>query len=138
MKVEGDNPWPVMPDDIRPVGSPDACCYCKVRLGQQHKPGCVIRERTVVVDVTIRLVRRVPEAFSSHEIEYGMNRARWCATNILGELDRLAAHAEHTASGCLCEFFTGHYVREATAEDEETFGVRAERKPRRQLDTNQD
>ena len=133
MKIESDNPWPVVSDDIRPAGSPDACCYCKVRLGQQHKPGCVIRQRTVVVDVTIRLVRRVPEAFSSDEIEYGMNHARWCANSILYELDSLAEHAD-----CLCDFFTGCYVREATAEDEETFGVWVEQKPGQQSDADQD
>lgn len=131
MRIEGDNPWPVTSDHITAGGSPDACCWCKARLGQQHRSSCVVRERTVVIDATIRLVRRVPENFSQDEIEFGMNQARWCANNILYELNSLAEHAN-----CLCDFFTGLYVREATAEDEETFGVRVEQKPGQHLDTD--
>ena len=127
MRIESDNPWPVTNDHITFGGPPDACCWCKAKLGQQHKPSCAVRQRTVVCAITIRLVRLVTEDWTPDEIEYGMNHARWCATNILDEFDRLAAHAEHTASGCLCEFFTGCYVREATTEDEEKFGVWVER-----------
>lgn len=133
MKVTDDNLWLVADCDIRPAGPTDACFYCKAKIGQPHKPKCVIRERTVVVRAIIHLVRRVPEGWSSDKIEYGMNHTRWCANNILDELDSLAEHA-----GCICAFFEGRYVREATAKDEETFGVEIEQRRKRELDADQD
>lgn len=114
-----ENAWPVTESDTRPIGSPDACCYCKTKLGQQHTPSCPVRSRTVVIDATIRLVCHITEDRTPDEIEFGMNHSRWCAINILRDFDELAEHA----NGCLCDFFTGRYVREATAEDEGKYGV---------------
>ena len=55
---------PVKPDDVRPARQDGTCFYCRAPLGSQHEAGCVIRRKTVVVDITMRLVREVgPEFF---------------------------------------------------------------------------
>lgn len=118
MRIEGEDPWPVTSDHVTAGGPPDACCWCKAKLGQQHTPSCPVRSRTVVIDATIRLVCHVTEDRTPDEIEFGMNHGRWCADNILRDFDSLAAHG-----GCLCDFLTVRYVREATAEDEDKYGV---------------
>lgn len=107
------NDWEVMDEGIRPAGKPTECFYCGAQREAQHNPGCVIRNRTVVVDVTIRMVIDKPEDWTPEEIESHWNDSSWCADNIISELE-----AQSLRMGCLCGTLTTKFVREATAEDE--------------------
>jgi hypothetical protein len=112
--------WTVGQDAIRPAGPPDACCYCGAAYGDEHKAGCVMRQRTVVCEVTIKVVRTVPENWDQEMIEFHMNESSWCFNNIVGELEEAIKRAE---DGCclLCSLATGRYLGEATADDEDAF-----------------
>ena len=109
--------WTVGEYSIRPAGRSDECCYCHSKVGQQHKDGCVIRTRTVNLDVTMHIVMNVPENWDKSQIEWHYNAGTWCASNLLSYLDD-----RDTQIGCLCDITEIKYVGEATKEDEERFG----------------
>ncbi len=108
----------VKPEDVRPARPDGTCFYCRTPLGEEHAKGCVIRDRTIVVDVTFRLVRKVPEDWDEHDINFHMNDSSWCASNILGEIESVDLEDR-----CLCDRFSGTYVGEASVEDEERYGI---------------
>jgi hypothetical protein len=110
--------WEVQDEGIRPAGPPTECFYCHAQREAQHNANCVIRERTVVVDVTVRLVITQPEHWTAKQIEWHMNEGSWCADNILEEME-----AQAVRMGCLCNTTTTKFVREASSEDEETHKV---------------
>lgn len=115
---------PVVQADVRPARPDGTCFYCRAPLGTEHFFGCVIRNRTVVVDVTLRLVRRVPEDWDAGSVEFHLNDSSWCASNIIDELKSV-----DTDSHCLCGQFSAVFVREATAKDEQDLGICGEAKP---------
>jgi len=106
--------WPVEHDGIRPAGKPDECFYCHEKLGGTHKPDCVIRQRTVVVRMTVDYVIDVPEHWTEDNIQFHRNEGSWCSDNALSELEQLSGRA-----GCLCSFMEFSYLREGTEKDEE-------------------
>ena len=107
--------WPVEDEGIRPaVRGPNHCTYCGEPKGSTHKPDCVVRERTVVVRMTVEYVRTVPESWDNETVETVMNETSWCSSNALQELESLDERAD-----CLCEYTQFEFVREATEEDEE-------------------
>ncbi len=108
--------WTVLENDhgIRPAGKDDECFYCHQKVGQEHKPDCVTRCRTVVVEFAFRITRAVPEHWDAKHIEFHMNEGSWCTSNILCELEAL-----DNRLGCLCWEAEGKFLREATEEDEE-------------------
>lgn len=110
--------WIVHEGDARPAGKPDECFYCHQPIGMEHKTGCVIRSRTVVMEVTITLVREVPEHWDTDIIEFTWGQGTWCADNIIETLEKITEDDDH----CLCGQFDSRYVREATAEDEIELG----------------
>lgn len=110
--------WKVKPDDVRPARQDGTCFYCRVPLGGEHNKGCVIRTKTIVQDFTIRLVRRVPEDWDEHMADFHANDSSWCASNIVQDIQSIDTDAR-----CLCDRTTGKFVREATKEDEERYGI---------------
>lgn len=113
------NEWPVVAEDVRPARPDGTCFYCRATLGGQHREGCVIRTRTVVVDVTFRIVRRVPEDWDAHMIEFHMNDSTSCADNLANEIIEMT---DDVRGRCLCGLTTGKFVREASEEDERELG----------------
>lgn len=113
--------WKVRIDDegIRPAGPPDACFYCAQKVGELHTGGCVIRERTVVIRYTVEIVVREPEDWDSGRVEFAHNESSRCQSNLAAELVALNAMPDK----CLCHAGKVEFVREATADDEETYGV---------------
>lgn len=112
------NDWPVVAGDVRPARPDGTCCYCCAPLGNQHRDGCVTRTRTVVVEVTFRYVKTVPEDWDGDMIEFHMNESSSCADSLASEVSALA-----NADGrCLCGQTVGKFIREATPEDEEALG----------------
>jgi hypothetical protein len=111
--------WPVTAESgPAPAGKPDECFYCKVPVGGEHAPDCVIRTRTVVCRVSVVYVREVPEAWDARMIYFQMNESSSCANNLLAEVDTLRKRLDE-ACQCLCSFVEGEYLREADEDDEE-------------------
>jgi hypothetical protein len=110
--------WPVTPESgPAPAGQPDECFYCKVKVGGEHAPDCVVRQRTVVCRVAIDLVRAVPEDWDGEMINFHMNDSSSCSNNLLREVADLLARLEDDAR-CACGFVEGSYLREADEDDE--------------------
>ena len=109
--------WTVGEYSVRPAGNPNECFYCHAKVGEQHKKDCVIRSRTVNLDVTMHIVMDVPEDWNEGQIDFHYNMSSWCASNLLTYLD----HREDSGR-CLCNIIDVKYVGEATEEDEERYG----------------
>ncbi len=114
--------WKVTKFAVRPAGKPDKCFYCNEKLGDEHKSDCVIRERTVVVDISFRMVRAIPEDWDKEQIEFQLNDGRFCMDNILDELNDLSERL-----GCLCGVSEAQLIREATPEDEKEYKISIEK-----------
>ena len=109
--------WTVGEYSVRPAGKTDECYYCGAKVGEQHKPNCVIREKTIVTRLTIDFVDDVPENWDKEVIDFHYNNSSWCASNILNRLE------ERNNFRCLCDVASFEYLRDATEEDEEKWGV---------------
>ena len=110
--------WKVEEYGIRPAGSPDHCFYCGVERGGTHKKDCVIRKRTIVMEMKVEIVLDVPEDWDEDMCNFHKNESSWCASNILSTLERMK-----DKMGCLCEATEFKYIREATEEDEDKHGI---------------
>ncbi len=107
--------WTVGAEGIRPSGDSEKCFYCKSPVGGEHKPGCVIRSRTVVVRTIVEHVIDVPEDWHKDLIEF--TEGSMCSRayiDDLTELNERISKSDH----CPCEMVTREYVREADEEDE--------------------
>lgn len=96
----------------RPAGHPDECFYCQQPIGSQHKPDCVLRERTVVVRLTVEYPIRIPEFWTTEDLEFHRNEGTWCSNNLVDDIEKLR---------CVCGQSEFKYVREATADDDDLF-----------------
>lgn len=100
----------------RPAGKPTECFYCHQPLGEPHKDDCLCFTKIVMVKVEITIPKVVPVYWTKHEIEFHMNDSSWCASNIVNDLERMD-EADEDNRHCLCNDFTGEFLRDATAED---------------------
>jgi hypothetical protein len=110
------NDWPVGDHGIRPNGDPQQCFYCGAAKGAQHRMGCVIRDRTVVVRTIVEHVIAVPEDWERSTIEFTDGSS--CSDNRITALRDLVRRLDN-ADKCTCGMVSIEYVREATSEDEE-------------------
>lgn len=103
--------WPVVAADdggIRPAGPPDACLYCKQRVGELHAPDCVTVKKRVRLRYIIEVDVDIPHAWDQNMIEFHRGGSSWCANNAI---DEIKAHAPDDDSGeCLCERFKCEFV----------------------------
>jgi hypothetical protein len=102
----------------RPARPDGTCFYCSAPIGTEHKLGCVIRQKTVVIEMRITLCIDVPEDWTADNIEFHRNMGSWCTSNAIHEIE----HAEEYRN-CLCDDTRFLFLREATAEDEKRYGV---------------
>jgi len=124
--------FPVTQEAVRPVGEPDKCYLCGVPLEEQHKQGCVFRERTVIIELKCNLLVSVPEDWDAQMVEFHFNESSYCTSNLIGELQLLDKR-----TGCICPFSEVSFISEASREDEinynyptaETNSPKAEGKP---------
>ena len=107
--------WIVKESDVRPARPDGTCFYCGVPLGEEHKIGCVIRSQSVVVDYTFRTILSVPEDWDEERINFYMNNSSSCASNRLFDLIR--HYVKEGRDICICNLFTGEYIREASLKD---------------------
>src|SRR5271157_1489277 len=76
-------------DGIRPAGPPDACFYCRKKVGELHKASCVMIHQEVELEATFegsdfKLVFRCEEPWSwtERDIVFHYNDSSWCADNL--------------------------------------------------------
>lgn len=96
-------------DGIRPAGQPDECFYCQQKVGQPHKPDCVILNRKVKIKYTYEIEVEVPHSWDKHDIEFHRNESSWCAGNSLDELNDYAEKLDKEGS-CLCGCFSAEVI----------------------------
>lgn len=96
----------VLPDDdgIRPAGEPDACFYCRQKVGTPHLSDCVMLTKKVKVKYSYELEVEVPWDWEEDSILYHRNDGTWCADNSLEELQNLSEKLNEQ-EGCLCPVF---------------------------------
>jgi hypothetical protein len=134
--------WKVGKEGIRPNGDPHKCFYCGCSLGRQHALDCVIRQKTVVIDITVRVVVDVPEHWGPDKINFRYNESTSCADNLIPLIDRAVESMKRISederefderpdgkSGCLCEHTRVEYIREATEQDEAAFDLKVAELP---------
>ena len=90
---------------IRPAGKPDECFYCQRKIGEQHKPGCVVVQKKVRVEYTFTLELYIPHHWEPEHFEFDRNENTWCAANAIQELQDAAED-----NGCLCGKFKAKFV----------------------------
>ncbi len=112
------NKWIVKEEDVRPARPDGTCFYCCSALGDQHRQGCVLRTKTVVMDATFRVVFDVPEDWDRALIEFRYNESTWCAGNLVDTLVKM-----HEEGDCMCDRTRVKYVRQATLEDHRRYTV---------------
>lgn len=110
------NDWPVEEHGVRPAGKPDECFYCQAAKGTQHRKGCVIRSRTVVVRTIVEHTIDVPEDWDRSIIEFTDGSS--CSNNHIQKLNELVDRL-NVADRCTCGMLSVEYVRDATEDDEE-------------------
>ena len=116
--------WEVKDDGIRPAGDKNHCFYCGEEKGSQHKNDCVIRCRTIIMEMKINIPMDVPEFWDIEQCEFHKNKGSWCANNILSYLEELIKN-----HGCLCSLTEFTFIREATQEDEEYYNIYVDKLP---------
>lgn len=117
----------VTEDDTRP-SSEGHCFYCNAAVGKEHAANCVCREKTVVIKATFTLIVKKPQAWDSQDTNFHLNESSWCVDNLIKQMckklkiEDKRQEAEGISS-CFCNAFDGEYVRDATKEDEERYGI---------------
>jgi hypothetical protein len=106
-------------DGIRPAGSPDACFYCRKKVGELHKTSCVMIRQEVELEATFegsdfKVVFRSEEPWSwnEHDIVFRYNDSTWCADNLQEKCEEdLKAKMKVPEGQCLCNVTTVRLVR---------------------------
>lgn len=96
---------PLIPSDCpvtkengpRPAGKPDECFYCHSKIGEQHKPECVCRRKTVRIRLSIEFDHDTVESWDREAIDFHLNESSYCLSNLMTEIEEDAR-----AAGCLC------------------------------------
>jgi hypothetical protein len=113
----------------RPAGKLDECFYCHQPIGAPHLGDCVCRERTVVVEVSVEILMKVPAFWGSSDISFSLNEGSRCADNSIGLIEQQAARFSTltitegcgSVGPCFCASTRHSFLREATEEDHERF-----------------
>jgi hypothetical protein len=102
----------VSESDVPPLnhqlGRHTKCGWCASVIGEEHKPECVRRKRSVVVRIEVEMVTTIPEHWDVETLEFIYNGNKFCASNFIDWLKEREA--------CICGGLS--YVREADDRDE--------------------
>jgi hypothetical protein len=97
----------VVLEDERPAGKGSGkCFYCTAKIGERHNEDCVLWKKKVTVRATMEYEIEIPHFWSKENIEFHRNESRWCASNMIQELEQL------DDKGCLCPHVTFELVKE--------------------------
>ena len=112
--------WIVGKEGVRPAGSPNHCFYCGCKVGTMHKTGCVIVKKTILMEMKVEILVTVPEDWDKDMCEFHKNESSWWASNIIETLKEID---EVDPNGCVCWATKFKFIREATKDDEENYGI---------------
>lgn len=130
----------VTPDNgPRPAGKKNECFFCHETVGHLHKDDCPAYSRTVVLQVTIPVVVRVPVGHDTQLINWAWSEGSNCSSNIFRYIEKMEAQLEENyhmddeqrksegfvrRQECLCEVPECKitFLREATEKDEANLG----------------
>ena len=94
------------------------CLYCKQPV-PNHAEDCIVPDRTVVVELKIRMVVRMPQSFDVDSINFAMNGSSACSQRYIDQLYKEGHQEENLCS--VCHRMEMEYMREATQEDHEQY-----------------
>lgn len=101
------------------IGYPDSCAYCYNSPGEPHKPDCHVPQKTVVVELTVRMVIDMPRVWDADMINFSMNDSSACTSRYF---DQLFVESNQSPNLCTtCHRTEMTYLRDATENDHETF-----------------
>lgn len=106
----------------RPAGRPDYCFYCNEPIGNDHRPDCVCRKRTIVLELKTEVVIDVPEHWHESMIDFYYNESSHCTDNLLQLLVKrysLTGDGEPGPYPCSCGNSECRYVGEASEQDDQ-------------------
>jgi hypothetical protein len=112
--MERKDTWVVKPDDERPARQDGTCFYCGEPIGGKHKSDCVIPQKSVMLDFTIRLPVLVPVSWDKDQIESLYNESSWCCDNLLNYISEW----QEKSGRCLCGAVEARYISDANAEED--------------------
>ena len=92
------------------------CLYCRQPV-PNHAPDCIVPDRTVVVELKIRMVVRMPRSFDVDSINFAMNGSSACSQRYIDQLYREGNQKENICT--VCHRMDMEYLREATQKDHE-------------------
>lgn len=91
---------------IRPAGKPDACFYCQSKVGEEHKPDCVMVSKKVHIQFKFEMAVSVPHDWDEHMINFRYNESGWCADNFIETLEKIKSQCSY---GCLCPIVSAEF-----------------------------
>lgn len=101
------------------------CLYCKQPV-PNHSQECVVPHRTVVVELTTRMVISMPRCFTRTDINFSMNGSSACMGRYI---DQLYAETNSEEGICkICHRTKMKYLREASQQDHEDLHYGEKRK----------
>ena len=92
----------------RPAGKDGECFYCQRKIGEPHKPDCVLINKKVKLRMTVEYDVDVPAYWDKKQIESHRNDGSWCANNALVELEEL--FCTDGDGPCLCSVAEFEYL----------------------------
>lgn len=92
---------------MRQASASPQCFYCQQPIGAEHTHKCVLIQKRVKVRMVVEYEVAVPAHWNGSQIEYHRNDCSWCASNAIGELDRLFGNDE---GPCMCNFARFEYM----------------------------
>lgn len=112
--MERPNTWTVGPEDERPARPDGTCFYCGEPIGGKHKYDCVVPQKSVMIDFTIRLPILVPASWDKDQIESSYNESSWCCDNLLNYISEW----QEKSGRCLCGAVAAKYVSDADSDED--------------------
>jgi hypothetical protein len=114
----------VRAQDERPARPDGNCFYCHMPMDTAHRPECVIVQKTVVVEFSVRVVMSVPRSWEPTATRLRYDEGSWCADNLFTDLGEWA---EDDLGGdrptCGCNAVKVLSVEDATEGDHRHFPV---------------
>lgn len=83
---------------MRPASDEKICFYCHEPVGGEHKDGCVLVRKKVMVRLRVEYELSIPAIWGKEEFEFNRNEGTWCATNAIEELQNII----RIEGRCLC------------------------------------
>lgn len=94
---------------MRPASDKRQCFYCQQRIGELHKPTCVLVCKKVRVRMIVEYEVEVPNCWDKDLVEFHRNDSSWCADNAISELSAMSSE-----TSCICCSTRFEYVEDTS------------------------